>query len=85
MQSNNQQGDQLDLLRGAKAIAHFIRCTERQVWYLAEKGCLPVQREGRLLTASKSALRKHYGATEIMPVVAAPPTASEQMPSGEER
>jgi len=60
MQSQNQQTDCLDLLWGAKAIGHFLGIDERQVWYQADRGLLPVKRQGRLLTASKAALRKHF-------------------------
>jgi hypothetical protein len=81
MQSEKQQANQLDLLWGAQAIADFLGTTERKVWYQADRGLLPVNRQGRLLTASKSALRKHFGADDVStapappsdPMVAAPP------------
>jgi hypothetical protein len=73
MQSENQQGDQLDLLWGAQAIADFLGTTERKVWYQADRGLLPVKRQGRLLTASKSALRKHFGAADAATAPAPPP------------
>jgi len=60
MQSENQQTESLDLLWGAKAIGQFIGIDERAVWYQADRGLLPVKRQGRLLTASKAALRKHF-------------------------
>ena len=61
MQSENQ----LDLLWGAQAIAEFLGTTERKVWYQADRGLLPVKRQGRLLTASKAALRKHFSADVV--------------------
>jgi hypothetical protein len=60
MQSEQQPSEQLDLLWGAQAIADFLGTTERKVWYQADRGLLPVKKQGRLLTASKSALRKHF-------------------------
>jgi hypothetical protein len=75
MQSENQQGEQLDLLWGAQAIAAFLGTTERKIWYQADRGLLPVKRQGRLLTASKSALRKHF-ATPDAAVAASPPIAT---------
>ena len=63
MQSEKQQSEsdqKLDILWGAQAIAEFLGTTERKVWYQADRGLLPVKRQGRLLTASRSALRKHF-------------------------
>ena len=59
-QLENQQTDQLDLLWGAKAIGDFIGIDERKVLYQTDRGLLPVKRQGRLLTASKSKLREHF-------------------------
>ncbi len=69
MQSENQEGDRLDVLWGAKEIATFLRTTERKVFYYADRGYLPIKRQGRLLIASKAALRRHFSAD----VVAAAP------------
>jgi hypothetical protein len=49
-----------DLLRGIKAIAAFIGENERRVYYMAERGYLPVGREGSTYVASKRALLAHY-------------------------
>jgi hypothetical protein len=50
-----------DLLRGAKAIGDFIgEPNTKRVFYLVERGYLPVGREGSMLTASKRVLSKHY-------------------------
>jgi hypothetical protein len=49
-----------DLLRGAKAIGSFIGESEKRVFYLAERGHLPVGRIGATLVASKKALRAHF-------------------------
>jgi len=60
-----------DLLRGAKPIGDFIgEPDQRRVYYIAEKGYLPIGKEGALLVASKRALRAHYdrltqGAAEV--------------------
>jgi hypothetical protein len=67
--TQRRHSDQLDLLWGAKAIADFIGIDERQVWYQADRGYLPVTRQGRILAASKSRLRQHFNAEPI----AAPP------------
>jgi hypothetical protein len=63
MQSENQTTERLDLLWGAQAIADFLGINERQVWHQADRGLLPVKKQGRLLTASKSALRELFNAT----------------------
>jgi hypothetical protein len=49
-----------DLLRGAKAIGTEINEPEKRVFYLAERGLIPVGKQGGSLIASKSALREHY-------------------------
>jgi hypothetical protein len=68
MQSENRHhDDDLDLLWGAKAIATFLRTTERKVWYYVECGYLPVKRQGRLITASRSELRKQFAAPTSAP------------------
>ena len=82
MQSEQQPSEQLDLLWGAQAIADFLGTTERKVWYQADRGLLPGKRQGRLLTASKSALRKHFAtpdataAPAIAPIAAPAPIAT---------
>ena len=60
LENANQQSDQLDIIWGAKAIGDFIGLNERQVWYLADRGLLPVKRQGRLLIASRSKLREYF-------------------------
>lgn len=65
MESNYQHGDHLDLLWGAKEIAQFLRLSEPQARYQIDLGLLPVKRQGRLLTASKSALRRHFRAVDV--------------------
>ena len=62
MQSETQPTETLDLLWGAQAIADFLGTTERSVWYQADRGLLPIKKQGRLLTASKAALRAHFSA-----------------------
>jgi hypothetical protein len=59
--------DQLatDLLWGAKAIASYLGLEERQAFYIAESGCLPIMRVGRKLVASKSALARHFGVSNL--------------------
>jgi hypothetical protein len=78
MQLENQPGDQLDLLWGARAIAAFLDTTERKVWYYADRGYLPVRRQGRLIIARKSELRKHFAAAEAP--TTPPSIASETTP-----
>jgi hypothetical protein len=89
MQSEKQQSEsdqKLDILWGAQAIAEFLGTTERKVWYQADRGLLPVKRQGRLLTASRSALRKHFAtpdaATTAAPAEPSPPLQhAEQQPA----
>ena len=61
----HRPADQLDLLWGAKAIADFLGISEQQVFYQADRGYLPVTRQGRILAASKSRLRQHFNAEPI--------------------
>jgi hypothetical protein len=49
-----------DLIVGAEAIAKELGLTPRQVFYFAAKGELPIRKLGRLLTASRSRLRRHF-------------------------
>jgi hypothetical protein len=49
-----------DLLRGVKVIAQFIGESERRTYYMAERGYLPVGKEGSIYVASRRALRAHY-------------------------
>jgi hypothetical protein len=49
-----------DRLRGAKAIGDFIGESEKRVYYLAERGYLPLGKIGATLIASKTALRAHH-------------------------
>ena len=56
--SENSLAD--DRLRGAKAIGDFIGESEKRVYYLAERGYLPLGRLGATLIGSKAALREHH-------------------------
>jgi hypothetical protein len=56
----NQPPLAADLLIGAEAIAEETGLSVRQVFYFAAKGELPVKKMGRLLTASRARLRKHF-------------------------
>jgi hypothetical protein len=47
-----------DLIVGAKPIAEELGMTERQVFYMAETGQLPVFKIGRKLAARRSTLRQ---------------------------
>jgi hypothetical protein len=49
-----------DLIVGAAAIAAETGLTERQVFYFASRGQIPVRKMGRLLTASRRRLRAHF-------------------------
>jgi hypothetical protein len=51
-------GDDLDLLTGAEAIAGFMRVKPRRVYHLAETQRLPVFRLGSTLCARRSTLRR---------------------------
>jgi hypothetical protein len=54
--------DEIDVLRGAEEIAAAIRVSPRRVYALAGDPAFPIRREGRLLVASRQALRTYYGA-----------------------
>jgi hypothetical protein len=61
-----------DLLDGVPAIAAFIGWPERRVYYLVERGVLPVFKVGeRKWCARKSALRKHFENIEAAAMAAA--------------
>jgi hypothetical protein len=65
MQSENQksESDQKPRIRwGARSIAEYINSTERKVWYMAERGLLPVTRHGRLIAAREDELDEHFKA-----------------------
>jgi hypothetical protein len=47
-----------DLLTGCAAIAEYLGWNERRVYYVADKGYLPIKRIGNILTARKSELDK---------------------------
>jgi hypothetical protein len=49
-----------DLLRGAKKIGDFIDEPEKRVYYLFERGIIPLGRQGNQLIGSKRQLRKYY-------------------------
>jgi hypothetical protein len=74
LETQQSQRDQLDLLWGAQAIAEFLGTTERKIWYQADRGLLPVKKQGRLLTASRSALRKHFATPDATAPSAEQPT-----------
>jgi hypothetical protein len=65
MESNEHQNERLDLLWGVKAIAAYLGLNERQTHYQIENDVIPVKRQGRLIVASKSALRKHFSAGDV--------------------
>jgi hypothetical protein len=48
-----------DLMVGAKAIANFIGRPEREVYYLASIGRLPIFEWGSKLAARRSTIRQH--------------------------
>jgi hypothetical protein len=50
----------VDLLHGAAEIAAFLGLTERQAFHQIEQGNIPTTRMGRLIVASKSALRRRF-------------------------
>lgn len=52
-----------DLLDGADEIAEFVfgdRNQRRRVYYLADRGLIPVTRKGRLISSTKSAIRDSF-------------------------
>lgn len=49
-----------DRLRGARQIAAFLHESKRRVTYLAERGILPIGKEGSALVASKQRLRRYH-------------------------
>ena len=51
-----------DILKGADAIGTYIDETPRRVFYLAERGLIPVFKIGNLLRARKSELRQRMSA-----------------------
>jgi hypothetical protein len=51
-----------DLIYGAEEIGDFLGITARAAYHQIESGNLPVKRMGRLIVASKSALRRAFGA-----------------------
>jgi predicted transcriptional regulator len=53
-----------DLIVGARPIAAELGLTERQVFYMAETGQLPVFKIGRKLAAKRSTLRQHIAELE---------------------
>ena len=63
---NNPLYDNLsdDLLQGADEIAAFIGSNRRRVFYLAERGLMPIIRIGKRLTARKSTIRRHIADLE---------------------
>lgn len=53
-----------DICRGADQIAQFIGTSERRIYHLARIGALPVFREGAILCARKSELRRALSAKQ---------------------
>jgi hypothetical protein len=53
-----------DLIVGAAAIARETGFSQRQIFYFASRGQIPVRKMGRLLVASRARLRKHFGSGE---------------------
>ena len=49
------------ILRGAEQIADEIQVEPRRVYTLASDPNFPIKREGRILVASRRALRAYYG------------------------
>ncbi len=49
-----------DLLHGAAEIAAYLGLTERQAFHQIEQGNIPTRRMGRLIIASKTALRRRF-------------------------
>jgi hypothetical protein len=49
-----------DVLFGAQAIANEIGRDIRQTFYLLERGYLPARKTGRIWTATRSGLRRHF-------------------------
>jgi len=49
-----------DLLHGAAEIGAFLGINERAVFYQISNGEIPVVRMGRLIVASKNALRRRF-------------------------
>ena len=49
-----------DLLEGISKISAFVGMTPRRANYLAEKGLLPVFKNGAIWTGLKSVLRQHF-------------------------
>ena len=55
-----------DILYGSRAIAKFLGCDERKVYYYKRARLLPLGSIGREIIASKKALRQHV-ASQIVP------------------
>jgi hypothetical protein len=49
-----------DTLYGANAIAGFLGCSQRKVFYYKEKRLIPLGCIGSQIIGSKSALRRHF-------------------------
>lgn len=62
--SNNQStlrsGESLDLVWGIKEIARFIGRTERQAFYMASEGKIPVKQVGGRWVGSKQKLNDFF-------------------------
>jgi hypothetical protein len=55
-----------DILYGSKAIAKFLGCDQRKIFYYKRTKLLPLGNIGREIIASKKALRQHV-ASQIVP------------------
>jgi hypothetical protein len=65
MSSANQPRGRLGLRWGAKSIGEYIGRSEREIWYMYNRGLLPmVRRHGRLLEARESELDQHFSAAK---------------------
>lgn len=62
-----------DFLYGAEAIREFLgKRSTRQIYYLAERGLIPVARLGRELVGRRSRLLAHIDALEVAPISGQP-------------
>ena len=51
---------------GKDGIAAFLNIKPARAYYLIEKGAIPVKKHShRIITASRSGLRRHFGAGEV--------------------
>lgn len=55
----------LDIIWGAKAIAEALNLTNRQAFYMLERGALPVKKVGGKWCADRDELRKFFKPTNM--------------------